>query len=275
MAKKQLKVDIVEQVALGKEVPPEADVVAEAFKIVCQTAKALHDRGERRGALIVIGSYASAGEVESARGDLRPNPFKGQYVSVGDKFFQRMILQGAVGEGAVVADESGQILGGGIMLAVGNYSVEVPDGGFMRHLAAASYSIRKEVKAVITLSEESNLARVFQGGTVTATYDPAAAAAEKPEEKAETPPAEVPAKVEAESTQVIAPPPRKRTKKTARKRKAKTDRVVAPAAPAEKGEGPSKEKREKAAEKAKEKPDAEGQGAAPEASPPKSEEAGA
>ena len=231
MAKK-LSVDIVEQAALGKEVPPENDVIKAVFENLCQAAEALHARGDRRGALIVIGKYASAGEVPKARGDLRPTPFKGQYVSVGDKYFQRMILQGAVGEGAVVADESGQILGGGIMLAIDNYGVEVPPGGFMRHTAAAATSLRKEVMAVITLSEENNIARVFQNGKVMSAYDPAAreedvqeqAPADEPPEQA-TPEPQSTAQTAGEATQVVPPPGRKKAKRTtSRKRKKKSDR---------------------------------------------------
>jgi hypothetical protein len=172
--KGKLSVDITAQAALGAEVPPEEDLTHAVYRMICQAADFLHSRGERRGALIVIGHYASLGEVPKARGDLRPNPFQGLYVSAGDKAFQRLVIQGAVAEGAVIAEESGQILGGGIMLAIDNYKVAVPAGWFMRHVAAASTSLRSEVKSVITLSEEANIARIFEKGKVIAEYDPAA-----------------------------------------------------------------------------------------------------
>jgi hypothetical protein len=172
--KGKLSVDIAAQAALGTEVPPEEDLTQAVYRMICQAADFLHSRGERRGALIVIGHYASLGEVPQARGDLRPDPFQGLYVSAADKAFQRLVIQGTVAEGAVIAEESGQILGGGIMLAIDNYKVAVPAGGFMRHVAAASTSLRTEVESVITLSEEANIARIFKNGKVAAEYDPAA-----------------------------------------------------------------------------------------------------
>jgi hypothetical protein len=181
MVSKRLTVDVAEQAALGREVPPERNTTETVFRLVCEAADFLKLKGERRGAIIVIGRYASLGEVPGARDDLRSNPFKGQYVSAGDKFFQRMLLQGeGVSEGAVVADESGQILGGGIMLVIDHPEIKVPAGGFMRHLAAASTSMRREVISVITLSEENNVVRVFIEGKVAAEYNPLKPGAQPP-----------------------------------------------------------------------------------------------
>ena len=251
MAKK-LSVDISEQAALGAGVPPETDITSAVFKLICQTADALHERGERRGVLIVIGSFASAGEVNAARGDLRPNPFKGQYVSAGDKFFQRMILQGDVADGAVVADESGQILGGGIYLDIDHPEADVPDGGFTRHLAAASTSLHKEVKSVIALSEETNVARMFEKGVVVATYDPAREAEEQEPQAA-------PAKKPAAAAE---PPPAARSKRSRRRRRSSRTRsskkTAAAEGRAERPESPEKADGSKAALEAAPKPGGKG-----------------
>ena len=63
--------------------------------------------------------------------------------------------------------------------------VAVPEGCATRHVAAASTSLRKDVEAVITLSEEKNVARVFRNGKVVESYDPAAPK-EKPTRKKRT-----------------------------------------------------------------------------------------
>jgi hypothetical protein len=171
-------IDIKEQAALGAEVPPARDVAREVFGMLSETANVLRDRGQKRGALIVIGDFASIGSVKGAIPP-KENPFEGLFLSAGDKAFQRMLLQDpALEDGAVVVDKSGQVLGGRIYLLVDNPLVIVPEGCFARHRAAASASLRKDVEAVITLSEEQNIARVFRNGKVAEEYDPAVAAAE-------------------------------------------------------------------------------------------------
>ncbi|MHC5056072.1 MAG: diadenylate cyclase [Planctomycetota bacterium] len=175
-------IDIKEQAALGAEVPPARDVAREVFGMMSETANVLREKGQKRGALIVIGDFASIGSVKGAIPP-RVNPFEGLFLSAGDKAFQKMLLQSpALEDGAVVVDKSGQVLGGRIYLLVDNPLVDVPEGCFARHRAAASASLRKDVEAVITLSEEKNVARVFRNGKVVEEYDPAvaeAAAAEK------------------------------------------------------------------------------------------------
>jgi DNA integrity scanning protein DisA with diadenylate cyclase activity len=177
---KKPSVDVKEQVALGAEVPPKPDITREVFRLISQSADALHEKGEKRGALIVIGRFASIGQVKGARQlplpGGTPNPFEGQYLSAGDKVFQRMLLQDEIlGDGAVVVDASGQVLGGRLYLLIDHPELEIPEGCATRHLAAASTSLRRDVESVITLSEETNVARVFRNGRVTRTHDPAAA----------------------------------------------------------------------------------------------------
>ena len=206
-------IDIKEQAALGAEVPPARDVAREVFDMISETANALRDKGRKRGALIVIGDFASIGSVKGAIPP-KENPFEGLFLSAGDKVFQRMLLQNsALEDGAVVVDKSGQVLGGRIYLLVDNPLVDVPEGCFARHRAAASASLRKDVEAVITLSEEQNIARVFREGRVVEEYDPAVAAAEA-------------AAAEAEATEKSARAKKKRKKRkkgdSSRRKKRKT-----------------------------------------------------
>lgn len=177
-------IDIKEQAALGAEVPPARDVAREVFEMISETANVLRERGRKRGALIVIGDFAPIGSIKGAIPP-RENPFEGLFLSAGDKAFQKMLLQDpALEDGAVVVDKSGQVLGGRIYLLVDNPLVDVPEGCFARHRAAASASLRKDVEAVITLSEEKNVARVFRNGKVAEEYDPALAEARAAEKAA-------------------------------------------------------------------------------------------
>ena len=70
--------------------------------MLSETANVLREKGQKRGALIVIGDFASIGSVKGA---IPPseNPFEGLFLSAGDKVFQRMLLQNpALEEGAAV-----------------------------------------------------------------------------------------------------------------------------------------------------------------------------
>ena len=170
-------VDIAQQAALGAEVPPKRDLTREVFNMIVESATALHEKGLKRGALIVIGRFASIGQIRGARQlplpGGSPNPFEGQYLSAGDKVFQRMLLQDEIlGDGAVVVDASGQVLGGRIYLLIDHPELEIPEGCATRHLAAASTSMRRDVEAVVTLSEETNVARIFVNGKVVKKFDP-------------------------------------------------------------------------------------------------------
>ena len=236
---KKPSVDVKEQAALGAEVPPQRDITREVFELIKQSADALLERGVKRGAILVIGRFASMGAVRGARQlsfpGGKPNPFEGQYVSAGDKAFQRMLLQdAALEDGAVIVDASGQVLAGRILLVVDHPEVEIPEGCATRHVAAASTSLRRDVEAVITLSEEKNVARVFRDGKVAETYDPAA-------------PKEKPARKKRKTT----------GKKAVQKRKAAKRRTTAKMAkePVEKPfEKPVKKPGEKPVEKPVEKP---------------------
>ena len=59
------------------------------------------------------------------------------------------------------------------ILEVRNPSLDVPDGCGTRHITAASFSTRKEVECIFTLSEETSIVRCGKDGVVIEQqYDP-------------------------------------------------------------------------------------------------------
>lgn len=242
MAKKP-SIDVTEQAALGAEVPPELDITREVFQRISEASTALFERGETRGALIVIGKFASIGEVRGAN-QRGTNPFEGMYLSAGDKAFQHKLLTDeALEDGAVIVDTSGQVLGGRIYLLVTNWDVDIPENCFSRHIAAASWSMRRDIESVITLSEQNRVVRIFRDGQIADEFDPELAAknekARKSQERANikaqdveksTAPAKKSATAKVSSTKNTAAKstatkttePKKKRKKSARGKKKST-----------------------------------------------------
>lgn len=75
-------------------------------------------------------------------------------------------------DGSIVINRDGQILGSKIYLTVDNPVLDVPEGCGTRHITAASFSIRKDVMAVFTLSEETFLVRTWKNGQISDQYNP-------------------------------------------------------------------------------------------------------
>lgn len=75
-------------------------------------------------------------------------------------------------DGSIIINRDGQILGSKIYLTVENPILDVPEGCGTRHITAASFSTRKDVMAVFTLSEETSLVRIWKDGQISEQYNP-------------------------------------------------------------------------------------------------------
>ena len=112
------------------------------------------------------------------------NPIQ-RFVSFGYNNFNEditsLILEN--NDGAIIVDKSGQILGARVYLTVDNPSLDVPEGCGTRHITAASFSQRKDVLSVTTLSEESLAVRRWKDGSFIDQFFPSEEKSE--EEKVE------------------------------------------------------------------------------------------
>lgn len=75
-------------------------------------------------------------------------------------------------DGSIIINRDGQILGNKIYLTVDNPILDVPEGCGTRHITAASFSTRKDVMSVFTLSEETSLVRIWKDGQISEQYNP-------------------------------------------------------------------------------------------------------
>jgi len=87
-----------------------------------------------------------------------------------DKDLHLLIKEG--NDGSIIINRDGQILGAKIYLTVDNPVLEVPDGCSTRHITAASFSTRKDVMSVFTLSEETLQVRIWKNGQISEQYNP-------------------------------------------------------------------------------------------------------
>lgn len=144
------------------------------FSVLREIADNSHKTGQRMGLLIVLGVFDIAPEcVVYGMRQIGDSPIK-KYLDVSGKQFSQDVetLLTENHDGAIIINKDGQILGAKIYLTVDNPSLEVPDGTGTRHITAASFSLRDDVIAVFTLSEETGAARVWKNSQYTEQYLP-------------------------------------------------------------------------------------------------------
>jgi len=128
----------------------------------------------KMGAMVVFGDFSSNEnyKVEGMR-QMGIN-FIRKYLSFSVESFSGEIseLMMKNSDGAFIVNKDGQILATKMYLEVKNPSLDVPEGCGTRHITAASFSTRKEVESIFTLSEETAIVRVWKDGVVIEQYDP-------------------------------------------------------------------------------------------------------
>jgi DNA integrity scanning protein DisA with diadenylate cyclase activity len=128
----------------------------------------------RLGVMVVFGDFCSQEDckVEGIR-QMGINYIR-KYISFSvDSFSQEITdLMTKNSDGAFIVNKNGQILATKMYLEVLNPSLDVPEGCGTRHITAASFSTRKEVKSIFTLSEETSIVRIWKDGVVIEQFDP-------------------------------------------------------------------------------------------------------
>lgn len=147
------------------------DKIFEKLKAISQKCVA---KNIKLGAMIVFGDFSSKEDcrVEGMR-QMGINYVR-KYLSFSVPEFSDEIseLMMKNSDGAFIVNKDGQILATKMYLEVKNPSLDVPDGCGTRHITAASFSIRKEVESIFTLSEETAIVRVWKDGAVIEQFNP-------------------------------------------------------------------------------------------------------
>ena len=128
----------------------------------------------RLGVMVVFGDFCSQEgcRVEGVR-QMGIN-FIRKFISFSVESFSKEItdLMTKNSDGAFLVNKNGQVLATKMYLEVLNPSLDVPEGCGTRHITAASFSTRKEVKSIFTLSEETSIVRIWKDGIVIEQFDP-------------------------------------------------------------------------------------------------------
>tara|TARA_Y100000034_G_scaffold136531_2_gene213646 strand:- start:4626 stop:5249 length:624 start_codon:yes stop_codon:yes gene_type:complete len=143
------------------------------FNTLCSISKK-NLKKPKFGILIVLGVFDTAKDylIHGMR-QIGRNPIQ-KYIDVSSSSFDKDVLallkKGT--DGAIIVNRNGQIIGSEVYLIVENPSLEVPEGCGTRHISAASFSVREDVLAVFTLSEETSVVRNWKNGEFVDQYDP-------------------------------------------------------------------------------------------------------
>lgn len=144
------------------------------FSYLCQLSESLNTKKERLGILIVFGMFGThRSSVASGMRSLS-NDRVDTYMNIGFPQFKddifKLFEQGE--DGAIIINQDGQILAEKIYLTVDVPSVDIPEGTGTRHISAASFSMRPDVLATFTLSEETLMVRTWKDGTYIEQFYP-------------------------------------------------------------------------------------------------------
>lgn len=176
---KSPQIDYTEQVRLADAGPQPEDLGHYLFALASELSRRWVKEDKLQGLLIILGVFRPDGRrsskcrVQGMR-QLGKNPLRERFLRADSPEFAELLYlgEGVFGDGAVVVDAGGQVLGSGAYLVVDHPEATVPDEGGSRHLAAASASMREDIHAAVTISEETGRVRLFAAGKVVAYFDP-------------------------------------------------------------------------------------------------------
>jgi len=142
--------------------------IIESLKVIAKEI----DNGKESaiGSIIVLGDFEKFGPIVEGMVQMKPKQNPVENLLVFDetqncvahiKEFSKTPF-----DGAIVVNRTGQIIGAGVYLVVSDPLLDTPDDCGTRHKAAASFSKRTDIISVLTLSEETNIIRVWQHGKI-------------------------------------------------------------------------------------------------------------
>jgi len=130
--------------------------------------------GNKVGAMIVLGVFGSANTTSVEGMRKLTNDKMDIYVNVNFPQFKEdcVTIFDSGDDGAIIINQDGQVIGDKVYLTVDDPTLGIPEGTGTRHITAASFSTRKDVLAVFTLSEQTNMVRVWKNGEYTGQFNP-------------------------------------------------------------------------------------------------------
>jgi DNA integrity scanning protein DisA with diadenylate cyclase activity len=164
------------QVSTAQGAMQAQDLPHYLFALASEVAKRWLKESRKIGVLLVIGDFCNGKRCRAAgmRQLGGSNPLNGRFIAADSPEFAELLHHDDVltGDGAIVINSTGQVLGASAYVVVDYPKAVIPEEGGSRHLAAASASIRPDVMATVTISEETRRVRLFLRGRVAAMFDP-------------------------------------------------------------------------------------------------------
>ena len=160
----QPQADFSFQYSLSKEF---LKIEKKIFDILKSISTKCYTDKKSLGTIIVYGSFdINENHIVKGMRQIGINPIQ-KFISFAYNNFSEDITNLILdnNDGAIIVDKSGQILGVKVYLTVDNPSLDVPEGCGTRHITAASFSQRKDVFSVTTLSEENLAVRKWKDGS--------------------------------------------------------------------------------------------------------------
>lgn len=144
------------------------------FNCLVEVAKKNFSEKKSCGALIVYGNfYLNENHIIEGMRQIGINPIQ-KFMSFGyanlESEISKLIEENY--DGAFVVNLNGQVLGARVYLSVDHPSLEVPEGCGTRHITAASFSKRKNILGVFSLSEETFTVRKWKEGVFVDQFYP-------------------------------------------------------------------------------------------------------
>tara|TARA_B100000579_G_C22846336_1_gene864624 strand:- start:1497 stop:2075 length:579 start_codon:yes stop_codon:yes gene_type:complete len=143
------------------------------FTQMCKISEKSFKGKNRLGLIIVLGNFDNnENHIVKGMRQIGVNPIQ-KYLNISNANFDDEVTKLFVQnyDGAYIINRTGQILGAKIYLTVEKH-LEVPDGCGTRHITAASFSTKKNVLAVFTLSEETCIVRTWKDGNFVEQFLP-------------------------------------------------------------------------------------------------------
>src|SRR5271157_384552 len=157
-----VQVDFMDQLSIENHGQPVEEYITRY--LINLAEKISKDEHSPVGCLLVmVNLNVSLSHMDGMR-NLKPNPIKSLIMANSKDGVNYIKEYSERHDGAIVINKDGQILGASIYLSVTDPSVEIPEGCGTRHIAAASYSLQEDVISVLTLSEETNILRLWKKG---------------------------------------------------------------------------------------------------------------
>jgi len=134
------------------------------------------------GALVVLGVFAKTDYKIVGMKQIQTNPLEGRVARITEKDTKEALKELFSYDGALIVDQSGQMLAARVYVSVDHADLTVDDECSTRHLTAASASTRDDIIATFTISEQTGKVRWYVKGKQHDIFDPSAIESDKEEE---------------------------------------------------------------------------------------------